>query len=80
VRLCRGEHVDQRELVEDVGLEELEAAADRHEVLEAGRGRLPDDAEHLVALAEEQLGEQRAVLSGDSDDEGPLLSHPGLEP
>ena len=36
------------------------------------RVRVADDAEDLVALVEEQLGQIRAVLARDSRDEGPF--------
>ena len=71
-----GQDVDDGELVEDVRLEQLDAPADRLEVLEARRRWLPDDAEHLVALGEQELREQRAVLASDPDDQCALRRHP----
>ena len=67
--------VHERELVEEVGLDELDPVANNLEVLELFRGRAPDDAEDLVALAEQQLGEQRAVLARDPRDQRAPRSH-----
>ena len=69
LRPTRREHVHERQLVEHVGLRELEVVPDRLEVLERGRDRLSHDAEHLVPLGEEELCEERSVLTGDADDE-----------
>ena len=68
------ERLHERELVEQVGLDQLDALADRGEVLVAS-GRAADDAEDLVALAEEELREQRAVLAADAGDEGAARGH-----
>ena len=69
VRPAARQHVHERQLVEDVGLDQLDLVANADEVVEAARDGLPHDSEDVVALGEEQLGEQRAVLSGDPDDE-----------
>ena len=37
--------------------------------------RAADQAVHLVALVEQQLGQVRAVLAGDARDEGASLGH-----
>ena len=68
------ERLDERELVEEVGLDQLDAVADRGQVLVA-RGRAADDAEDVVPLAEEELREQRAVLAADPGDEGSARGH-----
>ena len=67
MRAARLERPNKRELVEQVGLEQLDALADGLEVLVGGLAA--DDAEHLVALLEQELGEQRAVLAADPRDE-----------
>ena len=62
-------HVDERQLVEQVGLPQLDAVAqvrDALEVLGAGAAHHADD---LVALLEQQLGQIRAVLAGDAGDQ-----------
>ena len=76
VRTTRRQDIDERQLVEHIGLRELELVADRREVLEPRRHRLADDAEDAVALREEMLGEQRAVLTRDADDECATIGHP----
>ena len=68
MRPARLERVHERELVEQVGLDQLDPLANRLDVLELLRGRPPDHAEDLVALLEEQLGEQRSVLPGNPGD------------
>ena len=69
------ERLHQRELLEQVGLDELDPLADAVQVLVA-RGRAADDAEDLVALVEEELREQRPVLAADAGDESSARGHP----
>ncbi len=66
MRPTRLERAHERELVEQVGLEQLDPVADGLEVLVGGLAA--DDAEDLVALVEQELGEQRAVLAADPGD------------
>ena len=75
VGTARGQHVDQGELVEHVGLGEVELGAERGEVREMRRDRLAHDAEDLVALLEQELGQERPVLPGDPDDECAARGH-----
>src|SRR4029079_14600260 len=57
------------------GLHELDPVANRLEVVELLRGRAAYDAEHLVAVLEQKLGEQGSVLSGDAGDERAAGGH-----
>ena len=75
MRPTLAQRVDERELVEQVGLDELDPVADSAEVLELLGGRPPDDPEYLVSLFEQQLREQRAVLAGDPGDQRAARSH-----
>jgi hypothetical protein len=47
------ERVDERMLVEEVSLDQLDPLTNGLEVLVAFRGRAPNDAENLVPLLEE---------------------------
>ena len=69
MRPAARQHVDKRQLVEHVGLDELQLVADADEVVEPARNGLPYDSEDLVTLGDEQLGEERPVLACDADDE-----------
>jgi hypothetical protein len=51
------ERLDEPELVEEVGLDEVDAVADPGEVLVLA-GRAARDADHLVARVEQELREQ----------------------
>ena len=69
------QHGDQRQLVEQVGLHQLDVVAqmlDAREVLGAGAAH---HAEDLVALLQQQLGQVRAVLPGDAGDQCARLCH-----
>ena len=61
---------DERRQVAQVAVDELERRrlVDDHLALRVVLA--PDQAEHLVALAGEELGEVAAVLAGDAGDEG----------
>ena len=72
---ARRQHVDEGELVEHVGLGEVELRAEGGEVREIRRDRLANDAEDLVALVEQELGQERSVLTGDPDDECATRGH-----
>jgi hypothetical protein len=72
VRPCRAKGADKRELVAQVRLDQVDPLTDRFEVRVARAGP-PDDPGHLVALVEQQLGEERAVLASDPGDQRSLL-------
>src|SRR5262249_50431905 len=74
------ERLDERALVERVGLDEAEVVADRVEVRVAVRGARPGHSEDLVALVQEELGQIRAILAADPSDERarPVVLHAGL--
>ena len=63
------EQADERELVQEVRLSELQAMADVLQPLAIVLARSPDHAEDRVALLEKQFGEVGAVLSRDPRDE-----------
>ena len=63
------QHVHQGQLVEHVGLDELDLVTNADEVVETTRDRLPHHSEDVVAFREQEFGEERPVLSGDPDDE-----------
>ena len=69
VRATGLERMDERELIENVGLEQREPVADGDEIREGLRRGAPHNAEDLVPVVEQQLREQRAVLPGDADDQ-----------
>ena len=64
------------QLVEQVGLPELEAVAEVRDALEVLGAGAPDHADDAVALLEQQLGEVRAVLAGDAGDQRPSACDP----
>jgi hypothetical protein len=64
----RAQCADERELVVDVRLDHLDAVADAGEVRVARRAAA-DDAQDVVALLEQELGEQGSVLPADTRDE-----------
>ena len=72
MRPRRAQGADERELVAQVGLDEVDPLAERLEVRVA-RARAPHDPGHVVALVEEELGEERAVLAADPGDERALV-------
>ena len=62
-------HRDQRQLIEQVRLDEIDTAAqmlDAGEILRAGSAH---HAEHLISLVQQQLREIGTVLPGDAGDE-----------
>jgi hypothetical protein len=61
-----------RHLVQQVAVHEGDAVLEVADALPVDRARAPDHAEHLVALGEQQLGEVRPVLPGDTGDESSL--------
>jgi hypothetical protein len=69
-RARRAKRLGERRLVEEIGLVELDPFLDGVEVLVA-RCTGPDEARHLIALLEQELGEQRPVLSSDTGDQSP---------
>ena len=75
VRLRGAQRLLQRGLVEQVGLQQLDAARQVRDALERLGARAAHDAVDLVALVEQQLGEVRAVLAGDSGDERAAGGH-----
>ena len=75
-RAHRAQHLDQRALVEQVGLVELDPIAQVRDPLERLGARAPHHAVHLVSLPEQELREVGAVLAGDSRDQ--RLAHPSL--
>ena len=79
VDLVRPHFVDdaqQRQLIEQVGRLQRDAIEQVLDAPEVRRARAADGADDLVALLEQQLGEVRAVLPGDSGDER-ALGHSG---
>ena len=56
---------------QQVGLQELDPIADELEVLVSLRWMAPDDAEDLVAVLQQELGEERPVLPADARDQRP---------
>ena len=74
VRPERAQRANERELVVHVGLDELEAVAHVREVRVARRAAA-HDAENVVAVVEQELGEQRAVLPADAGDERAAFRH-----
>ena len=77
VRPHGAQQIDQRELVEEVGLAEIEAAPEMRDALEVLGARPAHHADDAIALLEQELGQVRAVLAGDAGDErgrhGPQL-------
>ena len=60
---------DERQLIEQIGRLQRDAIEQVLDAPRVRRARAADDAEHLVALVEQQLGEIRTVLAGDAGDE-----------
>jgi hypothetical protein len=75
VGLAGLERVDERMLVEEVGLDQLDPLTNRLEVLVALRGRSPNHSEDLVPVPQEKLGQERAVLASDARDESTAARH-----
>ena len=73
MRLRPLDGLDQRELIEQVGLQQRDALEQMLDAPDIGRAQAADDAEHLVTFVEQQLGEVRAVLAGNTGDECALL-------
>ena len=69
VRLDGAQHVDERELVEQVRLPQIDAVAEMRDALEVLRARPAHHADDPVALLEQQLGQVRPVLARDAGDE-----------
>src|SRR5262249_15798983 len=67
--------VDQRELVEQIGVPELDAIADVRDALEVLGARASYHADDAVPLFEEKLGEIGTVLPRDPRDDGATLHH-----
>ena len=66
------QHVDERDLVEQVAGDELDVVLDVRDALEVHRARAPYHADDRVALREQKFGEVRAVLAGDAGDQCPF--------
>src|SRR5205807_9226763 len=64
--------VDDGELVEQVGLVQVDLVSEVVNPLECLGASPADDAVDLVALGEQQLGEVAAVLAGDAGNQSPL--------
>jgi len=65
--------LDERQLVEQVGLEQRDAAEQVLDAPVVGRAEAPDDASDLVPLLEQEFGEIRAVLASDAGYERAFL-------
>src|SRR5262249_46016029 len=75
VELVRPNLVDrsnERQLVEQVGRFQRDAIEQMFDAPEIGRARSADETEDFVPIVEQQLSEIRAVLSGNSGDNGSL--------
>ena len=70
VRPHVAQEVDERELVEQIRLAQLETGADVGDALEVLGARAPHHADDTIALLEQQLGEIRPVLARDPGDDG----------
>jgi hypothetical protein len=66
---------DQRELVEEIALAQVDAVLEVRDPLELIAGRAADHAVDRIALLEKELCEVGAILSGDAGDQGPTLRH-----
>jgi hypothetical protein len=77
VRTALAQGGDERELVQQVRLDQLDPVANALEVLIGRRRRAPHRPEDLVATLEEELGEQRPVLPSDAGDERAPGGHGG---
>ena len=66
------DHPEQRQLIEQVGRLQDETIEQMLDPPVVRRAETPDHAEDLVPLLEQQLGEVRAVLTGDAGDDCPL--------
>src|SRR5262249_15303963 len=64
------EDIDEGELIEQVGLVQLDAALQMGDALEVLGARTANDAVDLIALVEEQIGQIAAVLARDAGDDG----------
>src|SRR5204862_4487914 len=73
--LDRVQERDDRELVEEVALPQLDPGFEVRDPLEMIRGGAAHHAIDLVALLEKELREVGAVLAGDARDERPTLRH-----
>ena len=69
----RPKHIDDRQLVEQVGLMEGDAAGQVGDAFEGLGAGAADDAVDLVAFFQQQLGEVAAVLAGDARDDRFLM-------
>ena len=76
VRLGFRDRIDERVLVEEVAVQELDGVDEVRDPLEVADARAADEPEHLVALPEQVLGQVGAVLTVDAGDERGL--HPRL--
>ena len=65
--------LDQRELIEQVGLQQRDAIEQVLDAPHVRRAQAADDAEHFVVFFEQQLGEIGAVLAGDARDQCAFL-------
>ena len=63
---------DQRQLIEQVGRPQRDAIEQVLDAPEVRGAQPPDDADDLVPFVEQQLGEVRPVLTGDSGDASAL--------
>ena len=77
MRFARAQRADKRELVVEVGLDQLDPVDDSREVRVALRAAVRD-AEDLVIVREQQFGEERAVLPADPGDERTPLGHAAM--
>src|SRR5262249_60947905 len=71
------EDIDEGELIEQVGLVQLDAALQMGDALEVLGARTANDAVDLIALVEEQFSQIAAVLARDDGDDRPW-NVPGL--
>src|SRR5262249_28065776 len=76
VRLCLAQHVNERELVQQIRLVQRQAAAEVGDPLEIFRARPANDPMHLVALLEQQVRQMAAILAGDAGDQRLLHESP----
>ena len=65
----RAQHLDQRDLVEQVAGHEGDPVLEVADALEVDGAGAPHHADHLVALVQQELGQVGAVLAGDAGDE-----------
>ena len=75
VRLDPLDHIEQRILIEEVGLLEPDLLANVIDPREILRARSPDRARDPIALLQQEFGEVRAVLPGYPRDQSGTLSH-----